>query len=116
MESTLDKEIIRLKRTSQFANRARKFKVYLDNQYINDIADGEEISIPVRAGSHQLHLTIDWVKSEKYEIELAKGDNINLLCGSPLKGIIFWIPLLAFVSTFVPKWYLFIKKIDSEPF
>ncbi|SOC41517.1 hypothetical protein [Ureibacillus acetophenoni] len=116
MVSTLDKEFIRLKRTSQFANRARKFKVYLDNQYINDIANGEEISIPVRAGSHQLHITIDWVKSEKYEIELAKGDNINLLCGSPLKGIILWIPFVALISTFVPKWYLFIKKVDSEPF
>lgn len=113
MKLTLDKKIIRLKRTSQFANRTRKFKVYLDNQYINDIANGEEISIPVKTGSHQLHLTIDWVKSETYEIELAKGDNIDLLCGSPLKGIKLWVPFFALVSTFVPKRYLFIEKIDS---
>ena len=112
MNSTLDKEVILLKRTSQFANRLRKFKVYLDNQYISDIADGEEISIPVTADSHQLHLKIDWLNSEKYEIELAKGDNINLLCGSPLKGIKLWIPFLPLVSAFVPKWYLFIEKID----
>lgn len=112
LKPTLDQEIIHLKRTSQIANRARVFKIYLNNQYINDIADGEEVSIPVRAGIHQLHLTIDWVKSEKYEIELAKGDNVKLLCGSPLKGMKLWAPLVAVVSTFVPKWNLFIKKVD----
>ena len=109
MKSTLDKGIIRLKRTSQYVNRGRKFKVYLNNQYITDIADGEEISIPASAGNHQLHLTLDWVKSEKHNIELRNEYNINLLCGSPLKGIKFWIPFSVIVASFVPKWYFFIK-------
>ena len=116
MKSTLDKGMIRLKRTSQYVNRGRKFKVYLDNQYITDIADGEEISIPVSAGNHQLHLTIDWAKSEKYTIELANGDNISLLCGSPIKGSKLGIPFFVLVASFVPKWYFFIKKIDPIPF
>ena len=112
MKSTLYNGRIRLKRTSQYANKGRTFKVYIDNHYITDIADGEEISIPASAGIHQLHLTIDWAKSEKYKLEIANGDTINLLCGSPLKDNKFWIPFIALVASFVPKWYFFIKKVD----
>ena len=108
MKSTLANGRIRLKRTSQYANKGRKFKVYLDNTHITD---GEEISIPVSAGIHQLHLTIDWAKSEKYRLEIANGDTINLLCGSPLKDKKFWIPFIPLVASFVPKWYFFIKKV-----
>lgn len=38
---------VRLKRTSQYINRGRKFKIYINNVYVKDIIDGEEIVIPI---------------------------------------------------------------------
>ncbi|WML45442.1 hypothetical protein [Neobacillus sp. PS3-40] len=110
MGNNSDEFTIRLKRTSQFANCLRKFKIFLNNVHVNDIGDGEEVVIPIEKGHHELYIAIDWVKSKTFDININDGQEIKLLCGSPLEGAKLFIPFLGIIGTFVPKWYLFIKK------
>ena len=104
-----NKCVIRLKRTSQYVNRLRKFKVYLNNEYAGDIGNGQEIVLPVEKGSYQIFVQVDWVKSEVYKLTIETGEEVHLLCGSPLKGAILFIP---FISLFLIE-QLFIKEVPS---
>ena len=100
---------IHLKRTSQYVNRLREFNIYLNNKYVKDISNGEEIVLPVEKGTYQIYVQVDWVKSEKYEFTIHTGEEIHLLCGSPLKGAKLFIPI---IPLFLIK-QLFIKEVPS---
>ena len=104
---------IRLKRTSQYVNRLRNIKIYLNNVHVKDIGDGEEVVIPIDSGHHELYLKIDWVKSEKFIVNINSGQEINLLCGSPLTGAKLLIPFITIICWFIPKWYLYIKNTEE---
>ncbi|UOE95076.1 hypothetical protein [Alkalihalobacillus sp. LMS39] len=109
MDNNVGECRLHLKRTSQFINRLRNFKIYIDNVHVKDIGDGKEVVIPIDKGQHTLHIAIDWVKSEKLEIDIDSGE-LELMCGSPLTGVKLFIPFITIIGSFVPKWYLFIKK------
>ncbi|MBU7594987.1 hypothetical protein [Metabacillus halosaccharovorans] len=102
---------LRLRRTSQYINRFRKFKVYIDNTQVHEIGNGEEIVLPIDKGRHELSISVDWVKSEKYEFDIKIGEEVYLLCGSPIKGAKLLIPFIPLIGSFVPNWYLFIKEV-----
>ncbi|MDE5413214.1 hypothetical protein [Alkalihalobacterium chitinilyticum] len=104
---------IRLKRTSQYINLVRRFQVYIDDVHVQDIKDGEEVVIPMEPGHHELYIKIDWVKSKKLELDIEPGEEIQLICGSPVKGAKLFIPFYPIISSFVPKWYLFLKEIEK---
>ncbi|MEH7440615.1 hypothetical protein V7182_24500 [Neobacillus drentensis] len=104
-----NKCVIHLKRTSQYVNRLRKFKVYLNNEYAGDIGNGEEIVLPVEKGCYQIYVQVDWVKSEIYKFNIETGKEVHLLCGSPLKGAKLFIPIF---PLFLIK-QLFIKEVPS---
>ncbi|RDI37244.1 hypothetical protein [Falsibacillus pallidus] len=108
---TETKGTLRLIRTSQYINGFRKFKVYLDNKRISDIRDGEEIVVPIENGKHDLYISIDWTKSKRIEFEINEEEEVQLLCGSPIRGKKFLIPFLPLIGSFVPKWFLFVKKL-----
>ena len=101
---------IHLKRTSQLANKLRKFKVYLNNRYVGVIRDGEEIILSVEQGKNQIYLKVDWNKSEIYEFDINAGETIHLICGSPFKGKKLLIPI---IPLFLDK-QLFIKQESSS--
>ncbi|WP_053367745.1 hypothetical protein [Bacillus sp. FJAT-27245] len=101
---------IHLKRKSQFANKLRKFKIYLNNKYVGVIRDEEEIILPVEQGKNQNYLKVDWNKSEIYEFDINAGEIIHLLCGSPFKGMKLLIPI---IPLFLDK-QLFIKQVSSS--
>ncbi|WP_216827428.1 hypothetical protein [Alkalihalobacterium elongatum] len=106
--------IIHLKRTSQYVNSLRKFQVYIDDVYVKDIKNGEEVDLVVEAGHHEIWIKIDWVTSKKLELDLEVGEEVRLLCGSPVKGAKLFIPFYPLISSFFSKWYLFIKQIDEK--
>ncbi|WP_026560378.1 hypothetical protein [Bacillus sp. J37] len=102
---------LRLRRTSQYINRFRKFKVYIDDTQVHEIGNGEEIVLPIDKGHHELSISIDWVKSEKYEFDIKGGEEVYLFCGSPIKGAKLLIPFIPLIGSFVPSWYLFINEV-----
>jgi hypothetical protein len=111
-DQSVGKSVIYLQRGSQFINRFRKFKVYLNDRYVCDISNGEEIILPVEEGKYELYLKIDWKKSETYKLSIHTDEEIHLLCGSPLMGVKLFIPFIL-VPLFVKR-QLFIKEINRK--
>lgn len=112
MVNNSDESKIRLKRTSQFVNRARRFEIYLNNVHVNVIRDGEEVIIPVEKGHHELFIAMGYAESKKIDINIDNGQEVKLLCGSPIMGAKNFIPLIGLLKI-VPHRYLFVKKIDE---
>ena len=86
-EQTIDTKIISskswilLKRKKEYPDRARKYKVFLDDVLVGNIKSGGDLKIEVSNGTHKIFLKIDWCGSNI--LEIVKGsDVINLECGN----------------------------------
>ena len=78
--------ILRVVRTSQFANRWRPIKVCLDGREVGTVRDGQTADFVVEAGEHDVHAAVDWVRSETVRIGCAAGTPVTLRLSSPLTG------------------------------
>ena len=86
-KQTIDTKIISsqswilLKRKKEYPDRARKYKVFLDDVLVGNIKSGGDLKIEVSNGTHKIFLKIDWCSSNI--LEIVKGsDVINLECGN----------------------------------
>ena len=64
-----------IKRNSEWNNRSRYFKVYIDGEKIDVIGDDEIKDFQLKSGKHKLVLKIDWCRSRIFEFDLNEGDN-----------------------------------------
>ena len=84
-----------LSRTSQRFNHGREFKVLIDNIKVDSISDGEEKTIEITEGNHNIFLKVDGCKSRKVDINLHNNEEVKLKCGSITKaGIFVWLSSL----------------------
>ena len=72
---------IRLKRTSEFNNRMRDYKIFIDGQQVGTIANGETKDFPTTVGQHTVTAKIDWCSSPEISIELKENQTSNLKVG-----------------------------------
>lgn len=72
---------IRLKRTSEYNNRMRDYKIFIDGQQVGTIANGETKDFPTTVGQHTITAKIDWCSSPKISIELKENQTSNLKVG-----------------------------------
>ena len=78
--------ILRVVRTSQFANRGRSISVYVDGREVGTVRNGETIDFVVAVGEHDVHAALDGVCSETVRVGCAAGVPIMLRLSSPLTG------------------------------
>lgn len=57
-----------IKRSSEWANKARKIEIYIDNVKNGTIDDGETKIFELEQGSHEVFAKIDWCRSQKLVI------------------------------------------------
>jgi hypothetical protein len=100
--------MIKIKRESGYVDRFRAYKVVLDGDVIGEIKNGQEVEFAISPGSHQLHLKIDWCRSNIVNFETA-GKLVNFACGSNLRGIKLLFTFL--YTTFLRSQYLWLKKV-----
>lgn len=72
---------IRLKRTSEYNNRLRDYKIFIDGQQVGTIANGETKDFPATVGQHIITAKIDWCSSPDISIELKENLTINMKVG-----------------------------------
>ena len=72
---------IRLKRTSEYNNRIRDYKIFIDGQQVGTIANGETKEFPTSVGQHIITAKIDWCSSPDISIELKENQTISLKVG-----------------------------------
>ena len=72
---------IRLKRTNEYNNRMRDYKIFIDGQQVGTIANGETKDFPTTVGQHTVTAKIDWCSSPELLIELKENQTSNLKVG-----------------------------------
>jgi hypothetical protein len=100
--------MVKIKRDSRYADRIRLYKIVLDGNVIGKIKNGQQLELEVPPGKHQLHLKIDWCRSNFVDFE-ANGGSIEFECGNNIRG--FKILFVIFFITFLPGQYLWLKRI-----
>lgn len=48
-----------ISRTSQYPNKFRSYKIFIDDQLVGKVKDGEQISLEVEPGNHSIYIKID---------------------------------------------------------
>lgn len=94
-----------------YADKLRKYKIILDDNYLGDIKEGEINSFEVKTGEHTIYLKIDWCRSNKLDFYVLENDVIEFECGTSLSGWKFFINII--YITFLKNKYLWIKTIDK---
>ena len=72
---------IRLKRTSEYNNRMRDYKIFIDGQQVGTIANGETKDFPTTVGQHMVTAKVDWCSSPELSIELKENQTSSLKVG-----------------------------------
>jgi hypothetical protein len=84
-----------ISRKSEWINRARGFKLFLDGNEMGKIANGGSEEYVVEPGVHSIQCKIDWCSSPELTVELKEGETKFLKASSGMKyytvGYIFLI-------------------------
>ncbi len=72
---------IRLKRTSEYNNRMRDYKIFIDGQQVGTIANGETKDFPATEGQHTVTAKIDWCSSPNISVDINDNQTKNLKVG-----------------------------------
>lgn len=101
---------IQISRPKEWTNRIRTYKIYIDNEKIGDIANGETKDFMVAPGKHTITAKIDWCGSPEVTIDTG-SDEIRYLKVSSSK-IMKWLPWLALPAALIGT---FMSKTDEYP-
>jgi hypothetical protein len=68
------------RRLGGYADRVRAYRVVLDGVVAGRIKRGQSLNIEADPGLHELHLAVDWCRSQSVELALASGQEARLEC------------------------------------
>lgn len=73
---------IRIKRTNEYSNLFRDYKIFIDGQQVGTIATGETKDFSTTVGQHTVTAKIDWCSSPDVSIDVKEDQTVNLnVCG-----------------------------------
>lgn len=95
-----------INRTTEFSNLIRAIEIYLGNEKIGTIKDGESKEFEVEPGEYKLRAKIDWCGSNKINFTIEKDEvrRYNLSGTNPF--------LALYYITFGKDSYLKLKTIQ----
>lgn len=93
-----------ISRSSQYVNKFRSYKVFIDNKLAGRIKDGEQLTLELAPGQYSIYLKIDWCKSEKIMFNIEKKEITQFNCGSNKNSLLF-LP-----SLFSKKQWVYLQK------
>lgn len=99
-----------IRRSSEWMNRARSFKVLIDGNETGRIGNGATETYKAEPGKHKVMCKIDWCSSREFETELKEGETVQLYVRSGMKY--YWH--LALPVIFLFSLYLYYTIQDSK--
>lgn len=85
-----------LSRSSEWMNRARGFRVFIDGQEVGAIRNGGSEEFKVEPGVHTVVCKVDWCSSQEVGVVVSAGETEYLEVKSGLKYYYYFIyPMLA---------------------
>ena len=98
---------IKIKRTSEYLNRLRDYKIFIDELQVGTIANGETKEYTTSEGQHTITAKIDWCSSPDITININENSRKNLQVGGFKNGNwIILIGLVLIVIGFILNLYL----------
>jgi hypothetical protein len=91
------------------------YRIFVDGGLRTLLPRGEEATIPVSVGFHQVVGKIDWWRTNPVDVCVETGQTCRLKIGCTITPL--WLPLFPFfliVSAFQPARYLFLRREESE--
>jgi hypothetical protein len=76
----MENAIIHIERRAAWADLLRSYKIVLDEKVAGTIRSKRHCSFEVRPGRHEIFLTISWCSSRHLLLDLAPGEEVNLVC------------------------------------
>jgi hypothetical protein len=120
-----NKSVIALRRSSEWMNKARSFKVFIDGNEAGRISNGATEEYAVSPGTHKVICKIDWCSCREMEVTVKEGEKVYLHIRSGMKY--YWhfsIPLLTLVSIYLyhslqrlpkPLWLMYALIVVALP-
>jgi len=102
---------IMIRRTSQYVNRLRQINIFIDDQKVGGVANGESKAFEVTPGQHSVFAKIDWCKAPAIEVAISAGQTETLICGSELTGLKL---TLAIFYAFIPSKWIYLRKNNLD--
>ena len=69
------------RRNDPWADRMRRYSIFLDGAPIGKIGRGEELRFSPNAGEHTLRMGIDWCSSKTLALSIAGGEILYMTVG-----------------------------------
>lgn len=70
--------VIKIQRGSGYVDKIRNYKVFINNEKVGVISEGEIKEYNVSPGTHTISTKIDWAGSKDIVVDLKENDVINL--------------------------------------
>jgi hypothetical protein len=81
-----------IRRTHQWANRARAIKLFLNGESVGTILDGETKEFPVTPGEVTVTASIDWCAAEPLAFMVPAGTTKDIELGCNFRGFLQVVP------------------------
>jgi hypothetical protein len=102
--------MIRIIGDSGYVDILRSYQIIVDGRAVGEIRNGGQVEFDVPPGRHQIHLELNWCRSNVVDFEANRGV-IQFECGSNIRG---WKSLIALLYvTFLRDQYLWLRKADE---
>jgi hypothetical protein len=98
--------VLEIARTSQWANRLRRYSILVDGSEVGTVRNGETVKIPVDPGQRIVQVKLDWCRSESLTVAVKPGQSCVLEVGCISKS---WHALEALTAIFSPHRYLYVR-------
>ncbi|SFJ13122.1 hypothetical protein SAMN02799624_03392 [Paenibacillus sp. UNC496MF] len=103
-----------IERDLRFVNAVRNYRVMVNDAEMGKIENGETVRIPLEPGEYEVHLIIDWCRSNKVAVTIKTVQDLTLRCGCAIRG---W----HYLNPFSMPYYIFFRRhkylylLDKEP-
>jgi len=106
--------VIRITRIPAYANSARDYKIYIDEECCGSIKENETIELSPDKGRRRIYAKIDWCRSNKLDIYV-EDSVVELEVGAALSDKKVLLPLMDLIYvSFLKNRYLWIKEKEGN--
>jgi len=72
---------LQIYRPEQYPNKLRSYPIFVDDEKVNTIKNGDKKILYLSPGTHTVWTKIDWLKSNKEQFEINSGETIKVEIG-----------------------------------
>ena len=81
-----DRSKLIIERTSQWNNRLRSSRIFLDGVEVDSVQNGATNEFAISPGSHEIFAKIDWCATRPLKFTIGTGETKTFRLGSDIKG------------------------------